>query len=81
VGKIRNISGQDRVVPGLNNRLVLEGGIVEVPDGDVYSYTCQEPNWKCADKAAEKAHKDGAKAEAARVAAERGEPIPAPEEG
>jgi hypothetical protein len=80
MGKIKNVSGVDRTVPQLHNRLVLAGAVIEVPDGDVYSYTCQEPNWKCADKAAEKAHNDGAKAEAARVAAEKGEPVPAPEE-
>lgn len=56
MAKIKNVSGEDRLVPGLGGRLVLAGAVVEVPDEDAYSYTCQESNWAPADKAAKQAH-------------------------
>lgn len=56
MAKIKNVSGEDRLVPGLGGRLVVAGAVVEVPDEDTYSYTCQTTNWSPADKAAEKAH-------------------------
>lgn len=56
MAKIKNVSGEDRLVPGLGGRLVLAGAVVEVPDEDAFSYTCQEANWSPADKAAQKAH-------------------------
>lgn len=56
MAKIKNVSGVDRHVPDLGNRLVLAGAVIEVPDADVYAYTCQEPIWAPADKAAKDAH-------------------------
>lgn len=56
MAKIKNVSGEDRLVPGLGGRLVLAGAVVEVPDEDAHAYTCQETNWAPADKAATKAH-------------------------
>ena len=56
MAKIKNVSGEDRLVPGLGGRLVLAGAVVEVPDEDALAYTCQETNWAPADKAAHKAH-------------------------
>lgn len=37
--KVKNVSGEDRIVQG---RLVLSGAVLEVPDEDVKSYTCQK---------------------------------------
>jgi hypothetical protein len=58
VGKIKNVSGVDRIVPWLGGRLVIAGAVVDVPVEDVYAYTCQEANWAPADKAATTAHED-----------------------
>jgi hypothetical protein len=42
--KVKNVSGEDRIVQG---RLVLAGAVYELgPDEDVKSYTCQEVNWQ-----------------------------------
>ena len=54
MARIRNISGEDLTVPGLDGRLVLAGQIVEVPDEDVDSYTCQTVNWALAPASKEK---------------------------
>ena len=43
MAKVKNVSGEDRIVGG---RLVLAGAVLEVPDEDVESYTCQESNWQ-----------------------------------
>lgn len=43
MAKVKNVSGVDRIVAG---RLVLAGAVLEVPDEDVESYTCQEINWQ-----------------------------------
>jgi len=43
MAKVKNVSGEDRIVGG---RLVLAGAVLEVPDEDVESYTCQEVNWQ-----------------------------------
>lgn len=84
MAKIRNVSGEDRIVPGLGGRLVLDGAVVDVPDDDTYSYTVQAL-WAPVDKAAEKAHAAGRKAEAARGGHvpddEPKESAPEPQEG
>lgn len=69
-GKVKNTSGEDRIVPGLGGRLVLAGAVVDVPLEDVYSYTCQS-NWEAHDTAATKAHAKGEADELERVYAER----------
>lgn len=43
MAKVKNVSGEDRIVQG---RLVLAGAVLEVPDEDVESYTCQAVNWQ-----------------------------------
>lgn len=44
MAKVKNVSGEDRIVQG---RLVLAGAIYELgPDEDVESYTCQAVNWQ-----------------------------------
>lgn len=58
MGKIKQASGEDRVVPGLGNRLVVAGAVVEVPDADVYGYT-QQSIWDPVDAAAKRAHDEG----------------------
>jgi hypothetical protein len=50
MAKIKNVSGEDLLVPGLGGRLVIAGAVVEVPDEVAESYTCQPPNWAPADK-------------------------------
>ena len=55
MAKIKNVSGEDRVVPALGGRLVMAGGVVEVSDADVYGYTQQEA-WKPVDDEAQDAH-------------------------
>lgn len=57
MGQIKLVAGEDRTVPGLGNRLVVNGQKVEVPDDQVYGYTCQTGVWEPADTAAKKAHK------------------------
>lgn len=49
MAKIQNISGDDRIVPGLFGRIVYDGQIVDVPAEDVHSYTCQPTIWAPAD--------------------------------
>lgn len=56
MAKIKNETGEDRILPWLGDRLVLAGQVVEVSDDDVYAYT-QQDGWKPADDAAKKAHK------------------------
>jgi hypothetical protein len=56
MAKIKNVSGEDRLVPSLGGRLVIAGAVVDVPTEDVYAYTCQEPNWAPANKEAQTAH-------------------------
>ena len=58
MGKIKNVSGEDLVVPWLGGRLVVAGQAVEVPDDEVYAYTQQTSTWAPGDEAAEKAHDD-----------------------
>lgn len=42
--KVKNVSGEDRIVRG---RLVLSGALYELAgDEDVESYTCQKSNWQ-----------------------------------
>lgn len=53
MAKVRNVSGSDRIVGG---RLVLAGAVLEVPADEVWSYTCQEPNWVPADDEAQATH-------------------------
>ena len=45
MARIKNVSGEDLIVPGLDGRLVLAGQIVDVPDDDADAYTCQTVNW------------------------------------
>lgn len=68
MAKIRNISGEDRVVPWLDNRLVAKGAVVEVPKDDVYAYTQQAGVWEPGDKEAQGLHDAARKVE--RVAIE-----------
>lgn len=51
--KVKNITGENRIVGG---HLVLAGAVLEVPAGEVWSYTCQEPNWEPADDDAKAEH-------------------------
>lgn len=53
--KVKNISGEDRIVQG---RLVLRGAVLDVEPDEVWSYTCQEPNWAPADDEAQAVHDD-----------------------
>lgn len=56
MAKVKNVSGEDRIVQG---RLVLSGAVLEVPDEDVKSYTCQASNWQAV-KAAKAADNNNA---------------------
>lgn len=47
--KIKNISGEDLVVPALGNRLVLSGQVIDVDEADVEGYVCQESTWRLDD--------------------------------
>ena len=53
MAKIRNISGEARVVPSLGDRLVLPNQVVEVLDDDAYGFTQQTTVWAAADTATE----------------------------
>lgn len=54
MAKIKNVSGEDRLVPWLGGRLVLDGQVVDVPDRDVPAYCCQTETWSPADAATKK---------------------------
>lgn len=56
--KIKNVSGVDRIVPqpGGGSRLVMAGQVIEVPTGETFSYTQQEPTWGPADEDATAEH-------------------------
>lgn len=56
VGKIKNVSGDDRLVPSLGFRLVLAGQAVDVPLDEVFGFTQQEGTWAPHDAAAKKVH-------------------------
>lgn len=56
MAKVKNISGEDRYVPWVGDRLVLAGQVIEVPDGDSYAYTSQVQTWAPADKATQTLH-------------------------
>lgn len=56
MGKVKNVSKQDRNVPALGGRLVVKGAVIEVPDEAVYGFTCQTDNWSPADAATKKVH-------------------------
>ena len=43
--KIKNVSGEDRIVAPLDGRLVLAGQVVEVEDKDAKAYTVQDSVW------------------------------------
>lgn len=45
MAKIRNISGEARVVPELRARTVDPDEVVEVPDDRLDAYTCQKTTW------------------------------------
>lgn len=53
MAKVKNISGEPRIAQG---RLVLEGADLDVEPDEVWSYTCQEPNWAPADDEAQAIH-------------------------
>ena len=75
-GKIRNISGEDRIAgldTPLRGRLVEATQVVEVPVEDVYSFTVATSTWEPADEAAQAAHDKGAAEELERVRAELGD--------
>lgn len=55
--KIKNVSGEDLLVPWLGDRLVLDGQAIEVPVDQVYAFTQQDGTWEAYDNAAKKAHK------------------------
>lgn len=60
MAKIKNVSGEDRVLFG---RLVMKDQVVDVDADDVYGLTCQAPNWEPADAEAKKAHNAALKAQ------------------
>lgn len=48
--KIKNVSGDDRIVPALNQRLVMAGAVVDCPDSKTAaSFLCQVGIWEAAD--------------------------------
>lgn len=53
--KIKNTSGEDRMVPWLN-RLVMAGQVVEVNGEDVWAFTQQAQTWAPADDEAQVEH-------------------------
>ena len=67
--KIKNVSGDDLIVPWLGDRLVLAGAVVEVPEEDVYAST-QTVLWAPADKPSKEAHQAADEAYTAAIAAE-----------
>lgn len=58
MAKIKNVSGEDRIVPGLGGRLVVAGAVVEVPEDEAKSYLCQTKVWATAEVKKAKASND-----------------------
>ena len=54
MAKVRNVSGQDLVVPGRG--LIEADAVMEVPDGAAYSYTAQSGVWEPVDKKTQDLH-------------------------
>jgi hypothetical protein len=63
MAKIRNTTGEDRILPWLGDRLVLDGQVVDVPAEDVYAYTQQE-GWAPVDEDAQAIHDEAAERDA-----------------
>lgn len=59
--KIKNVSGEDRIVPWLDGRLVAAGQVVDVDGEYVYNFT-SSASWEPADAEAQAVH-NGAEAE------------------
>lgn len=57
--RIKNVSGEDRSVPWLGGRLVVDEQEVTVPKGTVFAYTQQEKTWAPADDEAQAEHDEG----------------------
>lgn len=57
MAKVKNVSGEDRTVPALGDRLVTAGASVDVNPDQVYGFTCQDAIWAPADPEAKKIHK------------------------
>lgn len=57
--KVKNTTGENRIVGG---HLVLDGAVLEVESGEVYSFTCQ-PHWGDPDRRNWEPADDEAKAE------------------
>lgn len=53
--KIKNVSGEDRLVPALGGRLVAAGQVVEVAEDAVFGFT-QQSIWEPHDAEARKVH-------------------------
>lgn len=56
---IKNVSGEDRIVPALGGRFVKAGQQIEVAEDQVYGFTQQTDVWAPVDAPAEQAHVDG----------------------
>lgn len=68
--QIKLIAGEERIVPALGNRLVLNGQKVDVTADQVYGFTCQTTVWEPADAEAKKVHKAAVDARTVEVPAE-----------
>ncbi len=55
MAKIKNISGDDRLVPALGYRLVIADAVVDVDDSSVDAYVCQPTIWQAVDRVAQAA--------------------------
>lgn len=68
MAKIRNVSGVALIVPGLGGRRVEPKQIVDVPDEELLSYTCQVETWAPSGKASTELHEKLAADDDERVA-------------
>lgn len=61
MAKIRNVSGEPRIVPWLGDRLVDDDEVVEIPDQWLENFACQPQVWRVEDepKTAKRNVKDG----------------------
>lgn len=75
--KIKNVSGEDLLVPWLGHRLVSKGQVVEVEEEQVYNFT-QQSIWEPADEDAQNVHDEAEKVYAPLAEALAGEPLEVP---
>lgn len=46
MAQFKNVSGEDRTVPAIGDRLVIAGAVITVPDATAEGFACQPDIWQ-----------------------------------